>query len=257
MKKLFLFSAAALCLLLPLFSFCQNSPAPVVDSSWIVNKAGQFYQANYKLFADGREATELKPYGDTATTANRFRENIQSVAATFANDAQIVSGYRSQVSELIRFAKTLPEIIGRNPLDTILKTQPNIFDNSGWTLSTGGTQIGIRFRQTAQGTFQWRADTTTNWRSAAFLGSIIRLNSLNGYTSDFFKDSKGRWKTINQQYTIKQPGDIAARMDSADLPEEALVPAPPQTELLTDGIVRIGEIQYKYNSKTKKWVVQK
>lgn len=239
---------------LPLFAFGQQKET-VSDSSWIANRNGIFFQLRAQVFSNGEETTTAVPLGDTAQTVAKFRDNIRNAANTFASDAQIVSGYRLQITELIRFGRTLPGILGKSPLDSLRNDQTNLLVNSGWTLRTEGTSTGIRFRVTAQGTFQWRADTTATWRSAAFLGGVLRVNGLNNYTTDFFKNAKGRWTTINQQYTIRPPGDVAAR-DMADLPEEPVstpVPQTPKTELLTGGKVRIGELMYKYNTSKKKW----
>jgi len=235
--------------LLPAIAFGQQKEI-TTDSSWIVNRNGVFYQVKYQVFNTGEETTNIIPIGDTTTTVNRFRENIKSAATTFASDAQIVSGYRLQITELIRFGRTLPALLGKSPLDSLRNDQKNLLD-AGW--SVNGT--GLRFRVTGAGAFQWKADTTTQWRAAAFVGSVIRLNSFNGYTTDFFRNAKNRWTTISQQYTIRQPADVAARLDSADLPEEqAAEPTAPTTELLPGGIVRVGEKEFKYNTKTKQWV---
>ena len=247
-KFIFIFLA-----LMPVFAFGQQKET-VSDSSWIANRNGIFYQLRAVVYSNGEESTTAVPLGDTVQTVQKFRDNIRNAAATFATDAQIVSGYRLQITELIRFGRTLPGIIGKSPLDSLRADQQNLLVTSGWTLRTDGTSTGIRFRVTAQGAFQWKADTTTTWRAAAFLGGVIRVNSLNGYTTDFFRNAKGRWTTISQQYTIRPPGDVAARATD-DIPEE---PAPasdvPKTELLAGGKVRIGELLYMYNSKTKKWV---
>ncbi len=235
--------------LLPFFAIAQETTS---DSSWIINRAGIFYQVRAQVFTSGNESQTLTLLGDTATTTQKFRDNIKSAATTFASDAQIVSGYRNQITELIRFGRTLPGILGKSPLDSLRADQPNLLVTSGWTLRTTGASTGIRFRVTGLGAFQWKADTTATWRAASFLVGVIRLNGLNGYATDFFKNSVGRWVTISQQYTIRPPGDVSARffVDTADEPAQ---PAQPVTELLAGGRVRIGELLYKYNSKTKKW----
>lgn len=237
---------------LPVFAFGQQKET-ISDSSWIANRNGIFYQVRAVVYSNGEENTTAIPLGDTAQTVAKFRDNIRSAATTFASDAQIVSAYRQQITELIRFGKTLPGILGKSPLDSLRTDQPNLLVNSGWTLRTDNSTMGIRFRVNGSGAFQWKADSTANWRTAAFLAGVIRLSGLNGYNTDFFKNAKGRWTTINQQYTIRPPGDVAARFFT-DTPEEPALPVQPKTELLTGGRVRIGELLYKYNTTTKKWV---
>ena len=243
-------------LFLPLFAFGQQKET-VTDSSWIANKSGTFYQVRYQLYSTGESVTSELPLGDTITTFKLFRDQIKNVAATLASDAVIVSEHRQKVSELTRFARTLPGILKRNVLDSIQAEQSNLFQNSGWTIRAGSTSAAFRFRQTAQGVFQWKADSTTNWRAAAFLGSVIRLNGLNGQTVDFYKNAKGRFITINGQYLIRQPGDVAARFTGDTPIESEPIPTPPPApEFLKNGTVRVGELIYKYNSRKKIWEVK-
>jgi hypothetical protein len=250
MKKLIIILLAVV----PGFAFAQQKET-ASDSSWIANRNGIFYQIRAVVYANGEENTTAVPLGDTIQTVQKFRDNIRNAASTFASDAQIVSGYRRQITELIRFGRTLPAILGKSPLDSLRADQSNLLIASGWTLRTDGTNTGIRFRVTLLGAFQWKADTTTTWRSAFYLVGVIRLNGMNGYATDFFKNSKGGWTTISQQYSIWPPGN-ESRLISADLPEEQLAATDhlPKTELLTGGVVRIGELQYKYNGRIKKWV---
>ena len=237
--------------LLPFASFSQSKDL-VSDSSWITNRAGIFYQVKIQIFSNGEETTTAIPIGDTATTTQKFRENIKSSAATFASDAQIVSAYRAQITELIRFGRTLPSILGKSPLDSIRAEQTDLLAVTGWNVRSINSVTGLRFRIAGTGVFQWKTDTTTIWRGAAFLGNVIRLTSFNGYTTDFFKNSKGYWTTINQQYTIRSPFSTLEKTTLQ--PEiEQLQSDLPFTELLTGGRVRIGKVVYKYNTKAKKW----
>lgn len=242
-----------LVLFLPAMAFGQNKEI-VTDSSWIVNRNGIFYQLRAQVFSNGEESTTAVPLGDTIQTVQKFRDNIRNTVATFASDAQITSGYRLQVTEILRYGRSLPPILGKSPIDSLRNDQKNLLDQ-GWAIHSGGSSTGLRFRVTAGGVFQWKADTTSTWRAAAFLGGVIRLNTFQGYTEDFWRTPKGRWVSANQRYTIRPPGDIAAR-DIADIPEDNPAPAdpaPPKTELLAGGIVRIGEVLYKFNSRSKKW----
>jgi hypothetical protein len=240
-------------LFLPLMAFGQQKNV-VVDSTWISNKTGVFYQNKYVEYDNGEISTTVTPLGDTLTAFRNFREKFQTATQNMANDAQIVSDYRRQLTEMIRLLKYLDGVIGRNISDSLRSSQANLYAATGWKINN----TAFRFRLTNAGVFQWKADSTSTWRPAAYLGNIIRLNSLNGYNTDFTKTPKGRWETINRQYTIRPPGDNAARATEDQEATAVPTPAPqPPTELLPNGTVRIGEIVYRYSTAKKQWVVKK
>lgn len=80
------------------------------------------------------------------------------------------------------------------------------------------------------------------------------MNNFQGFTQDFVKNAGGgQFVSMSQQYRIKP---IGQSRDLADLPDpEPLTPAPAELkpEFLAGGVVRYGELKYKYNTKTKKW----
>ena len=226
----------------------------VSDSSWITNRAGLFYQARYTVYNNGEESTTLQQLGDTAQTVTRFRDFFTSESNRLAGDAAIVTAYRQVVTELIRLGKSLPTILGKSPLDSLRSENKKLLDASTWTIKSGASSTGLRFRVTSTGTFQWKSDTATVWRTGAYLGGVVRLNNYQGYTTDFFrKGSFNAWKTLDNRYQITTI-DANAR-DLADLPDPEPATAPPlaDTELRNDGTVRIGEKIMKYNTKKKLW----
>lgn len=215
------------------------------DSSWITNQNGVFYRTQQVQYSTGEKVITESPIGDTSTTYTKFKNEIEAIANRFADDVERVAAYRQQITELIRFGKEVPNTIGLSPLDS-LRNGAGLLD-AGWKVDG----VAISFRVNNAGNFQWKFDTVQNWTQAAYLGGVIRLNNFNGYNTDFFRRSNNRWITANNRNTIRRPGDIAARVTVSE--EETPPPAPPQTELLAGGIVRIGEIQYKFNTRKKKW----
>lgn len=219
------------------------------DSSWITNQNGVFYRTQQVQYSTGEKVITESPIGDTATTYTKFKNEIEAIANRFADDVERVAAYRQQITELIRFGKEVPNTIGLSPLDS-LRNGTDLLE-TGWKVDGAA----ISFRVNNAGNFQWKYDTLQDWTQAAYLGGVIRLNNFNGYNTDFFRRSNNRWITANNRNTIRRPGDIAARVAVSE--EETPPPAPPQTELLAGGIVRIGEIQYKFNARKKKWEITK
>lgn len=244
MKKAF-FALCALCIV-----FAVSAQELTRDSSWLVNRSGIFFQARQQVQANGVETITFSPLGDTSITTRAFTTSIQSDAARIAGDAAIVSSYRATITYLIRFAQSLPATLNRVPLDSIASSNTNLYTVDFWTLN--GT--GIRFRKTAAGNYQWRSDTATVWRPFAYLGSIIRLNQYQGYTTDFYRvNNSNTWRTINRQYAISPRGRNAAA--PVDVPEDE-PPAPSAATLNANGTVTIGSTTFKFNTRTKTWAKQ-
>lgn len=221
----------------------------VRDSSWIENRNGIFFQARQTTTSAGVETTTVTPIGDTVTTTRTFVANIQNETARLANDANVVRQYRAIVTELARFAREIPATINRTPLDSIAATEPNLYTVGFWDLN--GTPI--RFRRTAAGLYQYRADSTTTWRPMTFLGNVIRLNNFNGYTTDLYKVNGRVYRTINSQYTLRPVTVTAPR--STQVAEAEAPPTPDSTaQLMPNGTVKIGADTYRWNTRSKKWV---
>jgi hypothetical protein len=247
MKHFYLFG------LLALFAVSLAAQDTTVrDSSWIVNRAGVFFQARQTVTTAGVETTTVTPIGDTSTTTRVFVTNIQNEAARMAGDANIVRQYRAGVTELIRFAREISVTINRTPLDSIAASQTNLYTPDFWDING----LGIRFRRTAAGLYQWRSDTTTTWRPFAFLGGIMRLNSLNGYTTDLYRLPSGnQFRSVNNQYSIKPKSQVAQRTAAAPVEEpETLLPPRQYYTLNSNGTISTESGAWRWNARAKKWV---
>ena len=202
------------------------------------------------MFQDGGEKLEVTLIGDTATTVSKFTSNFRDEAKRYAADAAIVRDYRARITELIRFGKSLRGVLGASPYDSIRAFQPDLFGTGVWVVNN----TPLRFRVTGSGAFQYRPDTTATWRPAGFLDGVVRLNNLNGYTTDFFRvGGNDRWVTMNSQYYIRRVGS-QLRIEAIDPPENA----PAATAiLLQSGVVQIGSKKYKWSTTKREWTEQK
>lgn len=235
-------------------AFAQQ-PTIVADSTYIVRKDKAFVQRTVQLYDNGEVAQPAGVVvGDTAQAAQFYSQFFSSTGDRYASDIRIIQDYRRGINELLRFGKVVSTAIGVNPLDTLIRKEKNLLSTAYWQITSGATATGITFRVTNAGAFQWKADTSSAWRPAGFLGSILRLNNFQGFTHDFVKNAGGgQFVSMSQQYRIRP---IGPTRDLADLPDpEPLTPAPAELkpEFLSGGVVRYGELKYKYNTKTKKW----
>lgn len=227
-----------------------GASAQEIDSTWLFNRTGQFFQARRVVFATGVENINIIPLGDTTQTVRAFADLLQGDALDFLRIAETALQSRRNVTEKVRYYRFLPSILGRNLLDTIAKDEPDLYQNGYWRIN----QTPIRFRRTATN-FQYRADTSATWRQMTFLGSVIRLNDFNGYTTDLYRTGRtGKvYKSINNQYDLRPISDVSSRIAAAPVQEEDTPPLR-KTILLGDGrlILEDGKI-YKYNLRKKTW----
>jgi hypothetical protein len=236
--------------LISFLSISCAASAQEIDSAWIFNRTGEFFQARKVVFATGAETTTIIPLGDTTNTVLSFTNQLENDALDFSRVAEYALQSRKNVTEKVRFYRFLPTILGRNLLDTIAKDEPDLYKTGHWRIN----QTPIRFRRTATN-FQYRADTSATWRQMTFLGSVIRLNDFNGYTTDLYRTGRtGKvYKSINNQYDLRPISDVSSRIAAAPVQEED-PPALRKTILLGDGrlILEDGKI-YKYNLRKKTW----
>ena len=230
-----------------------NASAQETDSSWILNRAGQFFQSRKVVFATGAETTTITPLGDTTKTVLSFTNQLENDALDFSRVAEYALQSRKNVTEKVRFYRFLPSILGRNLLDSIAKSEPALYTTGYWKIN----ETPIRFRRTATN-FQYRADTSQTWREMTFLVSVIRLNGFNGYTTDLYRTGRTgqKYKSINNQYYLRPISDNSSRNAARPTsPEDE--PTQQKTTLVADGTVIFEGKTYKYNSRKKTWEIKK
>lgn len=171
-------------------------------------------------------------------SAQYFNYSVQAIAQEaqrLNNDVLIVNRYNQDVNRLIQTANTVEKAVGRNPLDSMGRAPDRL---------RLGTQT-VNFRYNASKQWQWRADTSSQWRRCFFLGSIIRLSALNGSNVDFYKDGE-QWITQGRFFTLRVPGASV---------RQASVPTEPETSPLNkDGTVTWNNQKWRWNTRSKTWV---
>lgn len=251
--------SAFFALLFTATTFAQSQPVVIADTVFIVRKDNKFVQRSAQVYDNGEVNQPAGTIiGDTAQAITHYSTFFSTSSANIANDIRIILEYRRSITTLINFAPIVRSAIGINPLDTLIKKEPNLLSVDYWQVTSGATSSGIKFRLTTTGAglsaFQWRADTSSAWLPAAFLGNVLRLYRYNGYNHDFVKSANGKaFISMSKQYRI-QP--IGQARDLSDIPDpEPLTPPQPELkpEFLAGGVVRYGELKYKYNTSKKKW----
>ena len=168
-------------LCLPVFVWGQKDLT--LDTTWITNTGGQFYENHIFRYSTGEEDGGYKRLiGDTTTTYRKYTERLEQRAEQLANDANAVFGFPAVVKELIRQDNAITAQVGKSPLDSLRRKYSHTFTDTTWTIRSGGTVKNIVFSVMNAGVFRYKLDTFTI-RQAALFGYVIRLNNYAG-TSD-------------------------------------------------------------------------
>lgn len=224
-----------------------NAQSIEVDSSFIINKNGVFYQNRKIVDEIGNETMTSLVIGDSTKLFVYLKNSLDLDLFDYIRFASQSLTLRKLVSEKARYLRSAGNI-GALILDSIAKKEPSLYTNGYWKIN----DTGIRFRRTANN-WQWRSDTTTQWREMTFFGSVIRLNGLNGYTTELYKiaESSKRFRSANSQFTL-QPISSSSRRTVIDPISEGDTEKQ-KTILVADGTVILNGKKYKYISKSKIW----
>lgn len=207
MRQIFSVILIVFLLLLCAVAYCQQTA--VIDSTYITNVNGVFYESHLIEYEDGSQTCDRARLGDTLQVFSTKMDNLRSTSASMASDIRVTSAYTSRVTEMVRHANAIKTQFKRSPLDSIWKPVRGLMIDSVWNIKEGGVARKIVFSQTAAGVTRYKIDTFTI-RQCKYLGDVMRLeNYLNsGKNVDLYRFPNGRWynatKTI--QMYLKSAG---------------------------------------------------
>lgn len=193
--------------ILPLLLLCFNLSAQT-DSIGLSKIGNQFYVEKFQFNTNVIQSTKTA-YGDSVSTGYALTQETLAKFGSYANDARVVSSFRSEVTAWLRFLNKADKQIG-NPLDTLVLLNRKLFTTPGWQEFTSRKdKIDFTFRVnvTANGkvNFRWSTDKIT-FKQAVCLGSIIRLYQFNGENFlDVYNFGNGIWSNINRTVVLLEP----------------------------------------------------
>ena len=188
-------------LLLPAMMQAQTT---LIDSTWIINSGGKFFEKHLVKWDNGEDILTTSNLGDTNTVALSFVSRFTSKANEWAQQAQQASSHRRQIGEIIRQSAYLNTTIGRNPLKMIADADKSVLlDSLNRIRELGSTSKTIKFTQLSNGQMRYKVDTFAT-RNAYVVGNVIRLsNYLNaGRDLDIFKFNGNRYWSLGRDVQI-------------------------------------------------------
>lgn len=227
-----------------------------LDSTWVNNTGGQFFEYRLIQYMSGEEYLTKKKLGDTSQVVSLYKEEFIRSTDTWATDIEWTSTFSKKVTELIRQDQALTTSLGRSPIKTILETHKWMVD-SIFKTKEGNKTRAIKFSITNQGNLRYKIDTFAT-RNATLLGKAIRLsNYLNtGNSLDLYQFRDGRWRdgTRTVQIFLATAGPQYANREApanfADVPVELPI-------TYEGGLVHAYGQWLKYDGRKKKWLQAK
>lgn len=201
MKKL-----AFIFLFIPVFAIAQRSL--VIDSIWITNSGGVFFENHINVYDNGEtDGGYSRRLGDTTTLVSTFSTKIEGRADGLATDALIVSGNGSKIKELIRQGGAIAALVGINPLQAIQNKYAPMLTDTAWQIKYYSNSYPLVFTLNQAGTLRYKIDTFQT-RNATVMGKVIRLKNFQftGNSLDLYYEKAFRYISIDQAVLLKPEG---------------------------------------------------
>ena len=229
MKKILL----QLLLLFPILAASAQKTV-TVDSSYITNVAGIFFEVKVVQYSNGEGQTTTTVLGDTATVIQRYQSSIRSQAQGMANDIKSVYRFNRRVTELIRQGNEVQTRFGTNPVRLIQNQVASDLTDNSWVVLTDTTR-NVTFTVNAQGQLRYQVQGFTT-RNATTLGDVIVLRNFQNTGTDvtLYRDSeRGQWYTnATNTVVLRVPGSSVrnAPPPPEDWMERTATPPPAEVQ---------------------------
>jgi len=187
-------------LLFPAFLQAQTT---LIDSTWITNSNGRFFEKRLIRWDNGEDVLTTTNLGDTNMVALSFMSRFTAKSELWANEAQLASSHRREIGEIIRQSAHLNSIIGRNPLRLIADANKSVYLDSLNRIRDNRVVRPIKFTQQASGQMRYKVDTFAT-RNAFVIGNVIRLNNYmnTGQDLDIFKFNGNRFWSLGREVQV-------------------------------------------------------
>lgn len=208
-------------ILLPALLTAQSREV-VLDSTWISNENGLFFENHITVFNTGEEEGGYKRLlGDTVKVLDKFANRIEQAASRFANDATVIVQYPAKIRELIRQDADVEDMLSLSPIKTIQDKYSARFTDTTWQVRSGSDILDIVFFVNGAGNLRYTLDTFPT-KTAILLGDIIRLNNYQDGTFDpiLYRIGDNVFSSIDKSIILRMSGS-GNKNRSAAQPVEA------------------------------------
>jgi hypothetical protein len=203
-------------LLLPAILFAQDQP----DTTAVTyeNRGGIFYTVAKTTYQSGRIVTEETPLGaDTAGVVNAIIGPVFTATTDAANKAVQVARLNRVRQQVVAANTALNGLVGQDYFSVVQNAVgqeflPDSIQSIPATMRVdGGSPITASIRRNAAGRFVFRQGTqnftldivSRNWmRLRRYQGT--ETLAAEGIIVDLFKETEGRWISLDLKYILRQ-----------------------------------------------------
>lgn len=191
--------------LFSIFLFCAffaqaQEVTPTLDTTFIVNKGGNFFEVSRIEYTNGAYSESSALIGDTTAMLNRYVARIESEANAIAAAAQTAYRMRQKTSDWAKLDTITTARLGRSPITAIADVYENEFLQGNWQIEFSGTSTAATFpRLSSNKRIRLQPATGGTARTMLIYGNILRLvNYPFSGLNTLFKLKDGYW--INLEF---------------------------------------------------------
>ena len=187
-------------LILLLFASCANAQIITLDTVYVQNMGGTFFEISETRFSDNSSAITTKAIGSDTATLIYYSSALQNMAAREAVDLAALGRLRNEKNKLVGVVEKVKLLTGGSPVDS-LKLDENEFVGVAWYISSPEFSGPIVFDNT--NSLKWTAGTFNG--NVVFLGQTLRLQKFTkpNLKVDLYR-KEGYWISSDLQITMKR-----------------------------------------------------
>lgn len=168
MKQILFFALLFLC---SLSAFTQTV---TLDTTYIVNEGGQFFELSRINYSNGSYSEKKDFLGDTLTIFNRYVAKIEGEANEIAAAAATAYKMRQKTSDWAKLDTITTARLLRSPITAIADSYEREFLTGNWQIEFSGTSTAATFpRLSSNKRIRLQANGTA--RTMLLYGKVMRL----------------------------------------------------------------------------------
>lgn len=151
-----------------------TASAQTLDTTYIVNQGGVFFEVSRIEYANGSYSEKKDFLGDTLTIFNRYVAKIEGEANEIAAAAQTAYRMRQKTTEWARLDTITTARLLRSPITAIADSYEKEFLTGNWVIEFSGTSTAATFpRLSSNKRIRLQANGTA--RTMILYGKVMRL----------------------------------------------------------------------------------
>jgi hypothetical protein len=178
------------------------------DTSYVKLIDNNYYLIYRADFTDGGYYEKASIIGDTSQLYNGAISSFENSSNNFADKVVAYYDFGRKITASIRENANILELTGKNPLDTILKSNESFYTSNKWQINALGNANALDFNYNKNtGVFRYIVEGSTAKNAIVFSKFTIRLLSypiLGQFVDLYFEQEKNRYISQDGKIILRQ-----------------------------------------------------